>query len=435
MKRSRVAIWILVGVALAAGVSGIIAMTRNRSSNNTDAIPLVEVKRGDFATEVYAKAELSTTDSVMLSAPTVGGDALQITHLAQTGDSVKKGDVVIEFDPSEQHYKLEQNHSELMQAEQEITKAKADALVLAAQDKVALLKARYDLRRAELDVGKNELLSKIDGEKNELALQHAGRVLAELENDIESHHASGKASIFLAQEKSNKAKLAMEQAQENLDRMRVTAPMDGLMSIQKNQNASGGFFFTGMSLPDYRPGDQVQPGSLIVQVLNPDSMNLTATVQEDQHDNVKEGASVTVNFDALPEKSFQGSVKTVGGMAMQSPFEGMTNHGFSVTIQLSGADPRLRPGLTADVKFQGSHQAGVLSIPRQALFMKDGKQIVYVKKGTSYQQQEVKIDGESESRVIIEGVPEGTSIALLDPTAPRKSSASGSLASETQGAP
>lgn len=264
MKRSRVVIWIVAGIALAAGVSGIIAMSRSHSSSDTDAIPLVEVKRGDFATEVHAVAELSATDSVMLSAPTVGGDALQITHLAQTGDRVKKGDVVIEFDPSEQHYKLEQNHSELMQAEQEITKAKADALVLAAQDKVALLKARYDVRRAELDVGKNELLSKIDGEKNELALQHAKRVLAELENDIESHHASGQASIFLAQEKYNKAKLAMEQAQQNLDRMHVTAPMDGLISIQKNMNASGGFFFTGMSLPDYRPGDQVQPGSAII---------------------------------------------------------------------------------------------------------------------------------------------------------------------------
>jgi len=39
---------------------------------------------------------------------------------------VNKGDVVIEFDPSEQRYKLDQNRSELQQAEQEITKAKAD---------------------------------------------------------------------------------------------------------------------------------------------------------------------------------------------------------------------------------------------------------------------------------------------------------------------
>ena len=200
--------------------------------------------------------------------------------------------LVIEFDPSEQHYKMEQNHSELLQAEQEITKAKADSQVQAAEDKVALLKARYDVRRAELDVGKDELLSKIDAQKNDLALQQAKRVLSELEKDIESHKASGQASIYLSQEKFNKAKLAMDQAQQNLERMRVTAPMDGLVSIQKNMNASGGFYFTGMSVPDYRQGDQVQPGSVIVEVLNPGSMNLTAQVQEDQHDNVKQGEPV-----------------------------------------------------------------------------------------------------------------------------------------------
>jgi HlyD family secretion protein len=124
-----------------------------------------------------------------------------------------------------------------------------------------LLKDRYNVRRAELDVQKNELVSKIDADKNELALQQAKRVLAEQEKDIESHKASGQAATYLAQEKYNKAKLGMDQAQQNLDKMRVTAPMDGLVSIQKNMNASGGFFFTGMSLPDYHEGDQVQPAA------------------------------------------------------------------------------------------------------------------------------------------------------------------------------
>lgn len=435
MKRSRIGVFALIGLILAAGVGGVIAMSRTRSLSNNDVIPLAEVKRGDFDIQVHATGELSASQSMMLSAPTVGGDALQITHLAQTGDAVKKGDLVIEFDPSEQHYKLEQNHSELLQAEQEITKAKADALVLAAEDKVALLKAHYDVRRDELDVGKDELLSKIDGQKNELALQQAKRVLDELEKDIESHHASGQASIFLAQEKYNKAKLAMDQAQQNLDRMRVTAPMDGLASIQRNMNASGGFYFSGMSVPDYRPGDQVQPGSAIVQVLSPGNMDLTANVGEGQRDNVKQGAPVTVRFDALPEKTFHGTVKTVGGMKMQSIFEGDSTHGFNVTIQLSDTDPRLRPGLTADVVFQGPRQTGVLSVPRQAIFMKDGKQIVYVKKGTSYQQQEVRIKGQSESRAIVEGLPEGTPLALLDPTVAQKASGSGSSAADTTGAP
>jgi HlyD family secretion protein len=434
LQRHRTRISILVGLIVVAGVGGIIAMSRNRPLTSGSEIPMAEVKRGDFQIQVHATGELKPGESMMLAAPAIGGDALQITHLAQTGDVVKKGDVVFEFDPSEQHYKLEKNRSELLQAQQEITKAKADAQVQTAEDKVALLKARYNVRRAELDVGKDELLSKIDAQKNDLALQQAKRVLAELEKDIDSHKASGQASIYLAQEKSNKAKLAMDQAQQNLEKMRVASPMDGLISIQKNMNASGGFYFTGMSVPDYRPGDQVQPGSAIVQVLNPGSMNLTARVKEDQHDNIKPGEAVAVKFNALPQRTFQGTVKNVGGMSMQSFFDSNSPHGFDVTIQLIGSDPRLRPGLTADLVFQGLHQTSVLSIPRQALFMKDGKRVVYVKKGTSYQQQQVTVKGESESRAVIEGLPEGTPIALLDPTIPQKSGTSGSSAGSTGGA-
>jgi multidrug resistance efflux pump len=239
-------------------VSVAVLASRSRPTSKNDSIPLASVKRGEIDLRVYSTAELRANHAMMLAAPAVGGDALQIVRLVRTGEPVKQGDVIVEFDPSGQQYKLEQSRSELMQAEQEITKAKADALVLTAEDKVILLKARHNVRRAELDVQKAELVSKIDGEKNKLALEQTQRVLAELEKDDQSHQASSQASITLAQEKFNKAKMAMDQAQQNLGKMRVTAPMDGLVSIQKNMNASGGFFFTGMSLPDYHPGDQVQ---------------------------------------------------------------------------------------------------------------------------------------------------------------------------------
>ena len=265
MRRSRIFVWLAAGILVSSAVGAVVVSKRARVVEQSDGIPLVQVKRGDLDLQVHATAELRASHAVMLAAPAIGGDALQITRLVRTGELVKKGDVVIEFDPSEEHYKLEQSQSELLQAEQEITKAKADATVLAAQDKVALLKARYGVRKAELDMKKNELVSKIDGQKNQLALEQATRVLAESEKDIESHKASGQASVFLAQEKYNKAKLAMDQAQQNLDKMRVVAPTDGLISIQKNMDASGGIFFTGMTLPDYHPGDQVQAGGSIAQ--------------------------------------------------------------------------------------------------------------------------------------------------------------------------
>jgi len=339
---------------------------------------------------------------------------------------VKKGDLLIEFDPSEQKYKLEQARSELLQAEQEITKAKADAIVLGAEDKVALLKARYGVRKAELEVKKNELLSKIDGEKNTLALDQAKRTLDEAEKALESHKQSGQAAVYLADEKHNKAKLAMDQAQDNLGKMKVTAPIDGLVSIQKNTNAAGGFFFTGMTLPDYHAGDQVQAGSSITQVVDPNGMELTSKVGEQERSNIASGQPVEVRFDALPEETYKGNVKSVGGMSTHQFFDSGTPGGFDVSIQLAGTDPRFRSGFTAQVVFLGNTQKNVLYVPRQALFLKDGKHIVYVRKASGYEQREVKIQSETESRAAITGLDEGTRIALIDPTAARKSSSSSS---------
>lgn len=436
MKAARKPLWFAIAGVLIACTAGVIAMNRPLAAKASNSIPTAVVKRGNLDLRVYATGELTASHIAMVLAPPIGGDSLQITDLAHTGQSVKKGDLVANFDPSEQHYKWEQSHSELLQAQQEITKAKADAAVLAAQDKVALLKAEYGVRRAELDVQKNELLSKIDGDKNDLALREAQRTLAELQKDIESHRASGQASIFLAQEKYNKAKLTMDQAQQNLDHMRVTAPMDGLISIQKNQMASGGIYFTGMSLPDYRPGDQVYPGNAIAQILDPAGLNLRAKVAEEERENVKAGEAVEVRFDALPDEVFHGVVKAVGGMSMQSIFGNSdSSHGFDVTIDLTSRDARLRPGLTAQLTFLGDRKASVLYVPRLALFMKDGKRVVYVGKGGSYQQREVKIQYENESRAAILGLQQGDEVALVDPTVPRKQAATASSAAGLGGAP
>ena len=435
VKRRRILIWAVLGLVLAAGIGVVVASSRVPLAAKSDEIPVALVKRGDIDIQVHATAELRASHSIMLAAPAVGGDALQLTHLLHTGQVVKKGDVVFEFDPSEQHYKLDQNRSELLQAEQEIVKAKADAAVLAAEDAVTLLKNRYSVRRAELDVQKNELLSKIDADKNDLALGQAKRVLEEELKDIESHKASGQAAAYLAQEKLNKARLGMDQAQQNLDKMQVTSTMDGLVSIQKNQNASGGFYFTGMSLPDYHEGDQVQPGSSIVQVVDPQGLELTATLAEQDRGNVAAGQPVDVVFDALPGQVFHGTVKNVAGMSQRQFFSSNTNGNFQVSIQLANEDPRLRSGFTAQITFHGGVKKDVLYLPRQALFLKDGKRIVYVKNGDGYDQREVRIQSQNESRAAVEGLQEGSHVALIDPTAPRKSSGPSSTSGSMEGKP
>ena len=83
----------------------------------------------------------------------------------------------MEFDPADLQYQLEQAASDLAEAEQNIVKIKADSAVQAAQDQVALLTARFDVRRAELDSLGNEFTSAIQVQKNVLSLEEAKRGL------------------------------------------------------------------------------------------------------------------------------------------------------------------------------------------------------------------------------------------------------------------
>jgi HlyD family secretion protein len=102
---------------------------------------------------------------------------------------------------------------------------------------------------------------------------------------------------------------------------------------------------------------------------------------------------------------------------------------FDIAVQLLDEDPTLRPGLTAQIVIIGDEKTNVLTLPSQALLMKDGKRVVYVKKATGFDQRETKVLCENESHAAIEGLEAGDRVALLDPTAPRKTDSVGESSS------
>ena len=412
-------------VLIGLGAGAVVAL--NQMKRPERDIPTVALKRGNVEMKIHTYGELRAVRSATLVAPPVGG-ALQIVKLAKTGSRVEANDVLIEFDPSDQEHILEQNRYELRQAEQEIAKGKADAIVQAAQDQVALLKARYEVRRAELEVSRNELISAIDAKKNLLTLEETKRRLEQLEQDIQSRAASNQASERVLEEKRNKALLLMQQAQKNIENMRVTTPIGGLVAVKENRDAMGGPNF-GLQMPEYREGDQVSPGRQIVQVHAVDEMEISAKVNESDRANFNAGQPIQVLVDAIPGKTFGGKTKTVAGMASRDMFSGDMLRRFDATFQLGEADPNIRPGVTAQITITGEVVKDALYLPRQALFEKEGKPLVYVKTGGDFQAQEVRIKVRNESQVVVEGLKEGTVVALVNPdeAVKKAGSASGPL--------
>lgn len=377
-------------------------------------VPTAIVKEADVQLKILATGALRTKESRAISAPPIAGGTLQIIKLARFGAPVHKGDVVLEFDPSEQEYNLAQNRSDLQQAEQEIVKAKADAAVQVAEDQIALLKARYKVRQAELEVSKNELVSKIDAEKNNLALEEAKRALAQLEQDVRSHSASNKAALAISEEKRNKAHLAMNQAEENIKHMTITAPIDGLMVVHPNLDSTGGMYF-GQALPDYHVGDQVNPGSSIGEVVDVSHLEVSTQVGETDHSNLKVGQPVDIQVYALPNVKFTGKVQTVGGATAHAFWDDNAKHKFDVTVLLDKPDPQLRPGFAARLVIRGDELSHAVSIPSEAVFDREGKKVVYCKRNRGFQEQEVKLRALSDGRAVLEGLQPGMVVALVNP--------------------
>lgn len=421
MKRR--ALWGVI-VVVAIGLAAAIALAVPKLPESSGGPPTARVTRGALALHVHATGELRAGRTVTLVTPPVGG-MLRIVSMVTTGSPVKAGETVIEFDPADQQYALEQARTELAEAEQEIVKMKADREVQIAQDAVDLLTARYDVRRAELDAMGNEFISPIDAEKNLLSFEEAKRRLAQLEDDVKSRSVTSQASLQVVEERRNKAQMAMQRAQQVIDSLVLKAPMDGVVSVKENRDAAGGMFFFGQVLPEYREGDSVWPGRPVLDVIEAGRMELRAKIDESDRSNLTEGQSAQVSVDSLPDQIFTAKVGALSGLASRSGWFEPTatiSRLFDVTFHFDEQDPRLKAGASARVFIEGKELPDALHVPRQAVFEKAGKTHVFVRTDNRFEQREVKIVQRTEGRIVLEGLAEGTEIALVDPTAARPAS-------------
>ena len=413
MRLGRGLFWgagvVAVGAVTAAFVSGSTVLPDTRP-----AVPTAKVVRGSLKLTVYATGELRAGRTVNLVAPPAGG-ALRILKLAPTGSSVKKDDVVIQFDPSDQQFALEQAKSDLAGAEQEIAKLRADNAVQASQDKLNMLTARYDVRRGELNAAGNEFVGAIDAKKNELTLDEARQHLAQLERDAAARVSTSTAALAVLEEKRHKAQLAMDRAQSIIDNLDVKSPIDGLISVKENRDGQY-FFFSDMVLPEYKEGDTTASGRNIADVIEAGRMEVRAQVTEVDRGNLQTGQSAVVDIDALPGRTYTARVGPLGTTAAQGSFFQTTAvRRFDIVLNLDHPDPMMRAGSSLRVVIDGREIKDALHVPRQAVFEKAGRNYVFLETGDRFERRDVKVLNATESRAVISGLHEGDVIALVDP--------------------
>ena len=294
-------------------------------------VATAKVRRGDVIVRAFSRGELRAVRSATLNAPNLFS-TVQVTKLAPLGSLAKEKDLIVEFDDSERRTALEETLLEVEQIDEQMKKAQADLDIRNNQDEVELLKTRYSVRRAELEVKRNELLSDIDAKKNILNLEESRRRLAQLESDIKSRQAQALAELDVLREKRAKSMIDVANEKRRIAQSKMLSPITGLVSIRQNRGGFSGSF--GQQVPDIREGDTLQPGTPVADVLDLSEMEIIAKVGELDRANLREGQEVKFTLDAIPDQAFHGKIKGMSGTAVSNPFGGDPGKKFDVLFSV-----------------------------------------------------------------------------------------------------
>ena len=256
-----------------------------------------------------------------------------------------------------------------------------------------------------------------------LTLEEAKGRLAQLQEDLKSRAATDRASLAVLEEKRNKARLQMDNAQRNIDNMKLRAPFDGLVAVKDNDMNNAAW--AGVVVPEFRAGDTVYPGRQVAEVLHQSGIELIAKVSEYDRAHLNAGQKADVTIHAVQGKNLPATIKAVAGASRREVWAwNDPTRTFDVSFDVTGSDPAsLRPGLTTQVRVTGAPIKAARYLPRQALFEQDGKPVVFVRQGRSFEPREVKVSHRTETHIVVTNLPVGTEVALRNP-----------LADETKGA-
>ncbi len=374
-------------------------------------VPTVALQRAPFVRLVTAEGNLRAAKATPILAPPDVQAQLKIAWMARDGAPVKKDELVVRFDPTELEKQLADGEADRSTVDTKIDKERMQTeTALRGRDRKALL-AGEELKK-----------SRAFAEKDPLVFSRSQIVAAQIDEGLSSSrvdHAAAaqriegrlsRSKIELLGVERKKAELAVGSARKNLRSLTVSAPHDGIVVIERDWRGN-----------PFNIGDQVWPGMRIAELPLLDTMEAEVWVLEADAGGLVVGGAAEVTLEAHPERTWKAKIKRIDALAKPRVREVPVQY-FGLTLELERTDPAvMKPGQRVHARL--SIEAGkVITVPRQAVFDKDGRAVVYRQAGERFDAVPVKLGASSPGRVAIdEGVRAGDRIALRDPTRPMES--------------
>lgn len=364
------------------------------------------VQRGDFVRSLRLTGTVEAVNFLSIAAPKLTGPGLNqlvVTRIAPGGTRVKKGDLLVLFDQQDQIKNALDQEATYVDLVQQIKKKQADQATAEAADQSALNQAANDAQSAAVEVKRNEILSKIDAEKNLLALEQAQATYAQLKKTFDLKRKSAVAELKSLEIQRDRAREAMDFARNNTQKLEIHAPIDGIVVLNS--------IWKGGQMGEVQEGDQIRAGQPFLQIVNSSAMQARARVNQADISLLQVGQKVHVGLDAYPDLSFTGKVERIAAIGTTSGLSEKVRT-FAVLFSIDGSDPRLMPDLSASLDVQIESKPGVLTVPRDALLESGSDEYVMAWDGREYSRESVKVGDENDTQAVITAanLAEGTRV-------------------------
>jgi len=363
--------WIVIGgvvLALAAGAE----LWRIHSANaiTYDTVP---VERGAIQASVTASGTLNAVVDVQVGSQ-VSGNIKAL--YADFNTQVTKGQLVAEIDPQVFQTQVDQAsaalmsvHSATLTASAQVQKANSDlagtvanektAESVSAKDRANALNATNQYQRQDAAFARG-LITGTDHDLAKAVEDAAAAQVAADQSQIEASKQtiqSAQALVLVtqnqlgsAQAQERESQASVEQAKLNLERTRITAPVDGTVIARRmdvGQTVAASF-----AAPTIFE---------IAQDLT--KMQLDTNVDESDIGNIKASQEATFTVDAYPGTTFHGQVANV----RKAPISAQNVVTYDVVISVSNPDLKLFPGMTANARIMTAKVDSTLKVPNAVL--------------------------------------------------------------------
>jgi HlyD family secretion protein len=339
--------WIIGVVVLALAGGGAWWWTqRAKASDMTYRTGKLE--RGNLAASVSASGAVNPVKQVSVGTQ-VSGQIKEI--FVDFNSEVKAGQLLAQIDPETLEYRVRQSLADVDAARAAVLTAQANM----AASNAAISRAQVDVQEAKRDAERQQSL--VDQQFVAQSVADRARALVNTTSE-QLKAAQAQLGVTQAQIKSAQANVqqreaALAQARIDLERTRITSPVDGIVikrAIEKGQTVAA----------------SLQAPELFVIAQNLSDMQVDASVDESDIGRIRAGQKASFTVDAFPGQTFDGEVRQVR-KAAQNVANVIT---YVAVVGFTNTGNRLLPGMTANVRVVTDQRENVLKVPNAALRVK-----------------------------------------------------------------